>query len=284
MAFTSPVSPTFSVIITTHNRPRLVRRCVENVLGQDFSREDYEIIVVDDGSKQATAQVLEPYRTQIDYVWQAQAGWGKARLTGVQRSKGKILVFLDDDCCAPAGWLGAYTRVYQEKPEVDGVAGALRYGARVNVAGFKQYTGHVSYFNRLNQPLGTTTETAGRVWFSFGGNRSFRRDVWMSAQPDKMHWYGDDSTIDQTLKERGALIYYTPDAWVEHYYVLSVTDRMRSAYRYGLSETRLPENILQAPNMPTSIKRPAIPAWEYVWYEATQPLVWLARWVGKWSA
>ncbi len=280
---------TFSVIITTHNRPRLVVACVESVLAQ--TTPPLEIIVVDDGSRPKTAHALAPYAgdARIQYLWQRQQGWGAARFAGVTHSRGAILAFLDDDCAAPPEWLARYAHAYAEHPDAGGIGGGLRPGARMNLAGRKQVDGHRAYFDRLNAPLGVTVDQPGRAWFTFGGNRTFRRDVWLGAQPDRWSWYHDDTLIDGRLREQGAIIYYTPDAWVTHHYVLSVAQRLRAAYRYGRSE--------QTVSMPVQLADTARPwqaKWrrlvaEYpdvslrdrLWYASTQPLTWIARWAGQ---
>jgi glycosyltransferase involved in cell wall biosynthesis len=286
----------FSVIITTHNRPGLVVACVESVLAQTYPR--YEIIVVDDGSQPRTARALAAYQAGggIHYIWQRQQGWGAARLTGVQRSRGEIAAFLDDDCAAPPGWLARYAQVYRDHPDADGAGGALRPGQHMNLAGRKQYDGHRAYFNRLNAPLGVTADQPGRVWFTFGGNRTFRRDVWLGAQRDRRAWYYDDTLIDLRLREQGARIYYEPDAWVAHHYVLSVEQRIRAAYRYGRSERHAPLT-LSTPVQPVEEARSWREKWrrlardyadvplpEKVWYASTQPLTWAARWTGRYMS
>ncbi|MBI5928159.1 MAG: glycosyltransferase family 2 protein [Chloroflexi bacterium] len=289
--------PRFSIIVTTHNRPALVMRCVESLLTQDFPSADFEIIVVDDGSHPRTINVLASYRQAglIHYLYQSQQGWGAARLNGVRHSRGEIMVFLDDDCQAPPTWLSTYAAVYEKYPQVVGVGGGLRYGNRMNVAGWKQYHGHMAYFDHLNAPLGITHTQAGRVWFTFGGNRSFRKTTWLSVQPKSNDWYFDDYSIDQRLREQKLGVYYEPAAWVEHFYFLSLPQRLRSAYRYGRSEKSL-RSQNQIPSIPAArlglwgrwqrmkAEAPEASNFAHSWYALTQPLIWLARrWGRNWS-
>jgi glycosyltransferase involved in cell wall biosynthesis len=287
--------PLFSVIVPTYKRPRLLTACVASVLSQTFPAGRYEIIVVADGGRalsNRTARALAPHVAggRILLLQQRRRlGWAAARLLGARHSRGEILAFLDDDCVAPPHWLACCARAYAAHPEVDGVAGGLRPGARMNVAGRKQYAGHMAYFDRLNEPLGTRVDRAGRAWFSFGGNRTFRREVWLAAQPDKPLWYYDDYTIDLRLYERDAYIYYEPAAWVTHHYVLGVAQRMRAAYRYGRSEARMAlppsihENIAATPlakwrRLKTEV--PEASTLARAWYSVTQPLTWIARRAG----
>jgi glycosyltransferase involved in cell wall biosynthesis len=282
----------FSVIIPTYNRPRLLTACVESVLAQSFPAERYEVIVVDDGSRRQTARVLASYLNggRVRYLRQRRRGWGAARLLGAQDSQGEILVFIDDDCTAPPGWLACYAQAYTAHPDAGGVGGGLRPGARMNVAGRKQYLGHLARFDRLNAPLGTRADQAGRAWFTFGGNRTFRREMWLAAQARApASWYYDDYLIDLNLREMGVCVYYEPAAWVTHHYVLGVAQRVRAAYRYGRSEVQvgLPDDVADGAAVAPlgrwrrlKAEAPEASLLDRAWYAMTQPLVWFARRVG----
>jgi glycosyltransferase involved in cell wall biosynthesis len=281
----------FSVIVPTYNRPRRVAACLESVLAQAFPVARYEVIVVDDGSRARARRALARYvdGERVRLFRQRRSGWGAARLLGARHARGDILAFIDDDCVAPAGWLACYARTYAARPDVGGVAGGLRPGGRMNVAGRKQYAGHLAHFDRLNEPLGIRAHQAGRAWFTFGGNRTFRREVWLAAQPDEPMWYWDDYAIDLSLRDAGVPVIYEPEAWVAHHYVLGVAERIRAAYRYGRSERRA--GMERAPAGGTGglagrwrrlrAEVPEATAAACGWYAATQPLAWIARRVGR---
>jgi hypothetical protein len=84
-----------SVIIPTHNYARYVIAAVESVLRQ--SRPAHEIIVVDDGSTDDTADALRPFREEIRYVWQPNGGISAARNAGIRLAHGELVAFLDAD-------------------------------------------------------------------------------------------------------------------------------------------------------------------------------------------
>jgi hypothetical protein len=87
--------PKFSVIIPTYNRARYVRCAIESVLGQ--SVQDCEIIVVDDGSKDNTRQVVEGFGEKIRFLYQENKGVSSARNHGLRAAKGDWIAFLDSD-------------------------------------------------------------------------------------------------------------------------------------------------------------------------------------------
>jgi glycosyltransferase involved in cell wall biosynthesis len=87
--------PAVSVIIPTFNRSKLVVNAIQSVLCQTY--RDYEIIVVDDGSTDDTAEALTPYMDRIRYVYQANLGTSAAKNRGVQLARGKWISILDSD-------------------------------------------------------------------------------------------------------------------------------------------------------------------------------------------
>ena len=84
-----------SVIIPTYNRESFVVKAVNSVLAQTF--KNYEIIVVDDGSTDSTRAALQPYASQIKYVYQNNAGVSAARNKGISLAIGDWVAFLDSD-------------------------------------------------------------------------------------------------------------------------------------------------------------------------------------------
>lgn len=84
-----------SVIIPTYNRRTLVRKAIVGALGQ--THRDLEVIVVDDGSTDGTAEALAEFGGRITVIRQDNAGPSAARNHGVLRSSGEIIAFLDSD-------------------------------------------------------------------------------------------------------------------------------------------------------------------------------------------
>ena len=83
-----------SVVIPCYNHAQFLAQAIESVLAQSYS--NVEIIVVNDGSTDNTAEVVKGY-TPVRYVYQKNAGRSNARNTGLEQSRGEFLVFLDAD-------------------------------------------------------------------------------------------------------------------------------------------------------------------------------------------
>lgn len=87
--------PLVSVIIPTYNRGRMLKSAIDSVLAQTF--QDFELIVVDDGSTDDTPQLLHTYASRITVIRQDNRGVSAARNRGIEHSSGKLIAFLDSD-------------------------------------------------------------------------------------------------------------------------------------------------------------------------------------------
>jgi glycosyltransferase involved in cell wall biosynthesis len=88
-------TPAVSVVIPTFNRATLVGYAIESVLGQTY--QDFEVIVVDDGSTDHTPEEVARFGDRIRYLHQKNMGVSAARNTGIRAARGKWIAFLDSD-------------------------------------------------------------------------------------------------------------------------------------------------------------------------------------------
>ncbi len=84
-----------SVVIPAHNAGQTIRRAIDSVLGQTLPA--HEIIVVDDGSTDNTADLIRSYRKRVTLIRQKNAGVSVARNSGIEASTGEWIAFLDAD-------------------------------------------------------------------------------------------------------------------------------------------------------------------------------------------
>lgn len=84
-----------SVVIPTYNRAKYLKQALDSVLAQ--THKDLEIIVVDDSSKDNTAEVVSSYGPQVRYIVQENRERGAARNRGIDESRGDYVAFLDSD-------------------------------------------------------------------------------------------------------------------------------------------------------------------------------------------
>ena len=101
--------PKVSVIIPTFNREKYITKAIESVLAQTY--KDYEVIVVDDGSKDNTKESLKKCESKIQYIYQSNCGVSAARNTGIKHACGEWLAFLD----SVDEWKGDYLYKQMER-------------------------------------------------------------------------------------------------------------------------------------------------------------------------
>ncbi len=136
-----------SVIIPTYNRCWILKEALDSVLFQDYT--DFEIIVVDDGSNDATGALLSTYGDQITTICQENRGVSAARNAGIVMAKGKYIAFLDSDDIWLPEKLSCQADFFKSHPEAvicqtDEIW--IRNGVRVNPK------------NRHKKPSGTFFE------------------------------------------------------------------------------------------------------------------------------
>lgn len=108
--------PKVSVIIPTYNRSQYLRNSIDSVLNQSY--QDFELIVVDDGSTDDSKEVLSKFNGRIRYFYQENMGVSAARNKGIREAKGEYIAFLDsDDTWAPEK-LEKQMLLFKNKPEV----------------------------------------------------------------------------------------------------------------------------------------------------------------------
>lgn len=103
-----------TAIICTFNRADYLRRSLASLIDQTLSPDQYEIIVVDNGSTDTTADVLREFSgaSNLRVICEPVAGLSRARNTGWQNARAAYVAYLDDDAVAARNWLEKYVEVF----------------------------------------------------------------------------------------------------------------------------------------------------------------------------
>lgn len=120
--------PRFSVVIVTYNYRQYVAEAIDAALKQELPPE--EVIVVDDGSSDGTADYLREYyglEPKVRLIATANRGQLAAVRTGAEAASGEVIAFKDADDVWEPGYLAALAKVYDTRPEVDFVYTNMRY-------------------------------------------------------------------------------------------------------------------------------------------------------------
>jgi glycosyltransferase involved in cell wall biosynthesis len=185
-----------SVITTTYNRPDALRTVLRG-LSRQIDR-NFEVVIGDDGSGDATASVIERCRSEmaltIRHVWQEQRGFRAAEIRNraILASRGKYCVFLDGDCIPRPAFIGAHRRLAEPGWFVSGTRVLLSKSATARIIDrdlSPELWRPLAWFvarargdvNRLNAlltlPLGRLRKASAHKWL---GAKTCNLGVWRS--------------------------------------------------------------------------------------------------------
>lgn len=110
--------PEISVVIPAYNAEKTLEKCLRSVQAQSY--ENYEVIVVDNGSSDGTRKIIESIGEKdkrIQYIFEPQRGRGIARNRGIEKVCGEIIAMTDADCIVPPFWLEELTKPIRHENE-----------------------------------------------------------------------------------------------------------------------------------------------------------------------
>jgi N-acetylglucosaminyl-diphospho-decaprenol L-rhamnosyltransferase len=221
-----------SVVIPTFNTASMTRRCVECVLAT--SPEGTEVIVVDDGSRDGTAEMFARDCPDVQVVrLEINRGFSIAANHGVDAARGDIILLLNSDAVPHQGALGALLHAFENDPSL-GVAGARL----LNEDGSPQWSGGrtpaLAWMIGVVSGLGPLASilrrkrrtTPSEVDWVSGAAMAFRREVWRDAGPlsTRYRFYCQDLEFCMRARDSGWSIRLVDDARVTHLLGATVDD------------------------------------------------------------
>jgi len=230
----------FSVIIPTYNRADEINELLISLSKQTISENEFEIIVVDDGSTDNTIEIVEVIKKntslRITTVQQDHKGPGEARNLGMEVAKGKYYVFIDSDCIADLNWLSAYEKVLLNK-EVAGFGGpdsvlpdflpiqkAIDYSMTsfITTGGIRGHSKKkISKYYPRSFNMGVRADIVKKI----GGMGKLR--------------HGQDIEFSNRILDTGEPIIKVDDAIVYHKRRISIKKFFRQVYNWGVARINL---------------------------------------------
>lgn len=172
-----------SVIIPAYNRERTIRATLDSVLSCGV---DAEVIVVNDGSTDRTAEVVREYAGRATLIERPNGGPSAARNEGLARATGNVVAFLDSDDVWLPGVVADALKSLKEHPEIDVLFCDTLYGnEEKGYQRLSEATGYIRFVDLLTQPIGPELYALDRTAFVaamidrnqvFLGSTFFRRD------------------------------------------------------------------------------------------------------------
>lgn len=198
-----------SVIIRTYNRANLLKRVLHSLASQTLSNEQFEVMVVDDGSIDSTIDVCKTMRRKlpnIKYVSSgANIGLGSLTNLGVRSAGGDCILLIDDDCIAKEDWVERLS-ISLSREQI--VAGAIASP----VSNYIKLCHNIAEFHPF-----MPGRKARAVESIAGANMGFRRSVFEELNGSQEgRRCADDMELILRARLKGYRIYFVPDAVVTH--------------------------------------------------------------------
>jgi glycosyltransferase involved in cell wall biosynthesis len=225
--------PTISVIIPAFNAEATLPACI-HALDRQIGAPSFEVIVVDDGSRDGTATVAAAEGVSVERI--AHTGAAAARNRGVQVALGTLLLFTDADCVPNPDWVARLSAPFGES-SVAGARGTYRTRQRSLVARFVQQEYEDKY--RLLRPLQD-------IDFVDTYSAAYRRDVFLqNGGFDPSLRFDEDQEFSFRVANHGHRLVFVPDAIVYHHHADSVRSYIRKKCGIGYWKAAV---ILTHPN------------------------------------
>ncbi|GAX35302.1 glycosyltransferase family 2 protein [Nodularia sp. NIES-3585] len=183
-SITFDIKPEISVILCTYNRESYLKNCIDTVINQTF--QDWELIVVDDGSQDNTFEIVDSYLQKIPkirYLKHQNRKLASARNAGVQASFGNYITFIDSDDAYKPNHLDSRWEYMNAHPEIDLIEGGFAATEEIFVADYFQPGKTINVRECI---LGSTMFGKRKVFFELKGfnNISYGEDTdfWHRAE------------------------------------------------------------------------------------------------------
>ena len=223
--------PLQSVLIPAHNEAKVIAETIRHVLASDYP--NLEIIVIDDGSKDDTAEVVRTVfadNPRVRLITMANGGKATALNRGLAEARGEVVVALDADTYFPRDSIRKLVRWFSD-PEVGAVAGNAKVGNRVNVITRWQaleYITSQSLERRALATLGCITVVPGAIG-------AWRREVLQTLGGFPSDTLAEDQDLTISLLKADCRVLYdsTAIAWTEAPDTVSGLIKQRFRWAFG---------------------------------------------------
>ena len=221
-----PVSSVYSIIIPAYNARATIKACLDAVVNQTVNRTCYEIIVVDDGSTDDTASIVESL-PGIKLIRQKNQGPAVARNRGVAEANGEIVLFTDSDCAPTTNWIEEMTRPFKEDNDIVGVKGEYRTRQKEIIARFVQ----LEYEDKYDI-------IRGHKYIDFIDTYSaaFKKDVFLEAGGYDASFpvaCAEDVELSYRLSQNGYKMVFNSEAIVYHIHPNTLISYLKKKYKFA---------------------------------------------------
>lgn len=241
--------PHVSVILPTYNRLDRLQRVLKALENQTFPRDQFEVIVVSDGSSDGTREYMLALRSPlaITFVDQANQGVAVARNTGLSHASNDLVLFIDDDVVPSPQLMSEHVKCHDR-------ANVVVLGPMLTPPDFKMKPWvrweQAMLMKQYNDMLSHRWEPTARQFYT--GNTSLaRQHINAAGGFDPKFRRAEDVELAYRLAERGLRFHFNADAIGWHYAERSFKSWLEIPYVYGRNDVIFTRDKGQAWLLPT---------------------------------
>lgn len=225
----------YSIIVPVFNRPDEVDELLESLLSQE--EKDFEVIIVEDGSKVPCKKVCDKYANRLDlhYYYKENSGPGQSRNYGAERAKGDYLLILDSDVVLPKGYIRAVSEELNREP-----ADAFG-GPDCAHESFTDTQKAISYSMTSFFTTGGIRGGKKKLdkFYPRSFNMGIRRDVYQELGGFSKMRFGEDIDFSIRIFKAGKRCRLFPEAWVWHKRRTDFRKFWKQVYNSGIARINL---------------------------------------------
>lgn len=220
-----------SVIVVVKNGEKTITQCLDSLFAQDQVGEQYEVIVVDGGSRDKTLSLVEKYPVKI--IKDEGGSISHGRNLGVQASRGEFVAFTDSDCVVQGDWLRSLIKELQSRSDIIALGGPNLINDSdfplSKVIGYMQET----FLGSGGSPQSHAIKGPRYVYSLPNCNVMYKKQVFNEETFDDGLNVGEDCDLNYRLRKRGYSFLYFPNAVVWHYRPSNLKDFCHKMFAYG---------------------------------------------------
>ncbi len=235
----------YSIIVPVFNRPDEVDELLESLCHQEV--KDFEVIIVEDGSKKPCKDVCDKYAGILDlhYYFKENSGPGQSRNYGAERANGEWLIVLDSDVVLPNDYLKAVeTELSNHNSQFSTLNSQLAAwgGPDASHPSFTPIQKAISYSMTSFFTTGGIRGGKGKKldkFFPRSYNMGIRREVYQELGGFTKMRFGEDIDFSYRIIEAGYKTALIPEAWVWHKRRTDFRKFFRQVYNSGIARINL---------------------------------------------